>query len=116
MPRRVDVGLAKEPRDIRDRFALQVPLHGSASAQSGKSKPERFQTELRDDRVKLTTKTVRLQPDHAIITAPPEHMRPDDINELRIVDHDMMRTFRAPTSRRFVFSDRNHDQVVPTRR
>ena len=81
MPRRVDVGMAKEPRDIRDRFALQIPLRGTASAQTGWGKPERFQAELRDDRVKLTAKSVRFQPDHAIIIPQPEHMRLDDINE-----------------------------------
>ena len=73
--------MAKEPRDIRDRFALQIPLRSTASAQTGWSKPERLQAELRDDRVKLTAKSVRLQPDHAIIVAQPEHMRLDDINE-----------------------------------
>ena len=95
MPRRVEVSMAKEPRDIRDRFAQQIPL----SAQTSRVEPERFGTELSDDRVKLTTKGVRLKPDHAVVIAQSEHMCLDDIKEQLIVDHDMVRTFRTPTSR-----------------
>ena len=91
MPRRVEVSMAKGPRDIRDRFALQIPLRGAANSQTGRGEPERFQTELRDDRVKLTTKGVRLRPYLAVVVAQSEKMGLDDINEQLIVDHDIMR-------------------------
>ena len=94
MPRRDDVGMAKEPRVrdpschtttcVRDRFVLQIPLRGSASAQTGRGEPERFQTELSDDRVKRTTKGVRLRPHHAVVMTLSEHTCLDDINEQSI--------------------------------
>ena len=71
MARRPDVRMAKQPRNVSDRFTLQVALGRAASPQTGRSQTEGLQTKLRDYRIELATKRVRFQADDEVVLVEP---------------------------------------------
>ena len=115
MARRPDVRMAKQPRNVSDRFTLQVALGRAASPQTGRSQTEGLQTKLRDYRIELATKRVRFQSDEVLLVEPLD-VRLEHVNDQLLVKPDVMSPFSASARNRLVPPKSHHNKATPTRR
>ena len=115
MSSRRKVCMTKQPRDVSDRFTLQVALSRASGAKACWSQAERLQTKLSNDCIELATKRVRLQADDEIVVRQPLDVRLEHVNDQPLVEHDVMRSPGPAARKRLVPPKRHNNNAAPPR-